>query len=154
MQRYSPRPFPPYRYTPGQNPHPVIDEDGHSYGHEEEAVEFEPQRWKESDDYLYGIDLLNHGYFWEAHEAFEGIWHHLGRKDENSRFIQGLILLAVSCLHLRRGRMSAVKKVATKGLNKLEGLDTCFFGCQTFVICSYLQLLQNGESIKVDIRLM
>ncbi len=25
--------------------------------------------------FLYGVDLFNHHYFWEAHEAWETIWH-------------------------------------------------------------------------------
>jgi hypothetical protein len=27
-----------------------------------------------SDAFLWGLDLFNHGYYWEAHEAWEGLW--------------------------------------------------------------------------------
>lgn len=154
MQRYSQQPFPPYRYTPGRNPHPVIDSDGHSYGHEDNKPAFEPASWRASPDYRFGIDLLNHGYYWEAHEVFEGIWHLLGRRGDDARFIQALILLAVACLHQRRGRAAAVIKVAAKGLERLEGITDDYFGCRTAVLREYLQLLHQGRSIKPVIYLM
>ncbi|TGQ49534.1 DUF309 domain-containing protein, partial [Mesorhizobium sp. M1C.F.Ca.ET.210.01.1.1] len=25
--------------------------------------------------FRWGIDLFNHGYYWEAHEAWEPLWH-------------------------------------------------------------------------------
>jgi hypothetical protein len=27
-----------------------------------------------SDAFLWGLDLFNHYYYWEAHEAWEGLW--------------------------------------------------------------------------------
>jgi predicted metal-dependent hydrolase len=153
-QRYSRKPFPAYRYTPGENPHPVIDADGHSFGQTHEPVVFDVQNWTQSPDFRYGIDLINHGFFWEAHEVLEGIWHHLGRHSGEARFIQALILLAVACLHQRRGRESAVRKVSQKGLNRLVGIETHYFGIPVLVISSYLQLLKDGQHIKPDIRLM
>ena len=58
-------------------PHPTQDERGHSYsrGEEAPALYFPPESWRENADYLYGVDLYNHGYLWEAHEAWEGLWH-------------------------------------------------------------------------------
>src|SRR4030095_3868699 len=77
--RYAPqRPFPPYRFVPGLNPHPVSHPQGHSYrgrAREEPPPRFAPERWRENVDFLHGCDLYNHAYWWEAHEAWEGLWH-------------------------------------------------------------------------------
>jgi uncharacterized protein len=27
-----------------------------------------------SDAFGWGLDVFNHGYYWEAHEAWEGLW--------------------------------------------------------------------------------
>ena len=89
--RYLPdRPFPPYAYLPGQGAHPTQHPDGHSYGVEHEAVHLPAERWSENDDYLFGVDLYNHGYFWEAHEAWEGLWQIGGHDASQATFLQGL----------------------------------------------------------------
>ncbi len=71
---------PPYSYVPGGPfPHPIREPSGHSYGHRTEAVPpIEPDGWRDSPAYLRGIDLFNAGYYWEAHEAWEPLWHALG----------------------------------------------------------------------------
>ena len=61
------KPFPPYAYLPGRNPHPVRDPEGHSYAAEPATAEPpDPADWRACEDYLYGIDLFNHGYYWES----------------------------------------------------------------------------------------
>lgn len=109
------RPFPPYTYVPGTGlPHPVSHPAGHSFCHRLEpatdpALQAEALRW--------GIDLFNHGYFWEAHEAWEGLWAGLGRVGEAADAVKGLIHLAAAGVkrlegiaagvesHLQRGRL-------------------------------------------------
>ena len=44
-----------------------------------------------SEDYLYGIDLYNWTYWWEAHEVFEAFWHAYGRRTPAGNFFQALI---------------------------------------------------------------
>ena len=100
--RYSNRPLPPYAFVPGKNPHPTRDPRGHSYGRDEPAVHLPPERWHEDGDYLYGIDLYEARYFWEAHEAWEGIWKASPDADQRD-FLQGLIQLAASRLKDRLG---------------------------------------------------
>ena len=63
--------FPPYAYLPGRQPHPVRDPAGHSYHVEPMPVAAEAPLG--SDVFLWGLDLFNHGYYWEAHEAWEGL---------------------------------------------------------------------------------
>ena len=95
--RYSAKSFPPYRFIPGATPHPTENPQGHSYGRREDPVEnFDPQLWQNSEHYLYGADLYNHGYWWESHEAWEGLWGALAKNDPISHYLQGLIQISAA----------------------------------------------------------
>src|SRR5437868_3427744 len=101
------RPFPPYRFTPARDPHPIADPRGHSYlpsGTGHAIVEYvPPEQWRRSMEYLYGCDLYNHGYWWEAHEAWEGLWRVVPRDSAQHRFLQGIIQVAACHLKLYLG---------------------------------------------------
>lgn len=108
-------PFPAYAFVPGQNPHPVSDPAGHSFGRAEEAVEpLDPDNWQQSRQYQYAIDLFNHGYYWEAHEAWESLWHACGRKGATADFLKGLIKLAAAAVKHRAGRPKGVASHARR----------------------------------------
>ncbi|RIK63467.1 MAG: DUF309 domain-containing protein [Planctomycetota bacterium] len=113
--RYSSRPFPPYRFVPGRHPHPTASPLGHSYagpGHAEPAVcPVAPDAWRVSEEYLYGCDLYNHAYWWEAHEAWEGLWHLPERGSLQRKFLQGLIQVSACHLKLRLGHMDGVSRL-------------------------------------------
>jgi len=105
--RYTDRALPPYRFVPGGPwPHPVNDPAGHMHGQQPggETV-LPPERWAEQAGYLFGIDLFNHAFWWEAHEAWEDLWH---RTDDPTQTacLHGLIQLAAAMLkwHLRNRR--------------------------------------------------
>jgi hypothetical protein len=77
----------------------VRDPDGHSFGAAFEIPESpNPQEWRACRDYLYGIDLFNHGFYWEAHEAWEGLWVACGRSGATATYLQALITLAAAGL--------------------------------------------------------
>jgi predicted metal-dependent hydrolase len=111
--------LPAYAYVPGRFPHPVSDPAGHAHGESPPpAVPVIPERWAESHDYLLGIDLFNHGYYWEAHEAWERLWHAAGRKGPTANVLQGLIKLAASGVKVREGRAAGTRRLA-EGANDL-----------------------------------
>lgn len=89
-------PFPPYTYVPGRTPHPVSDPAGHMYGEEPQPAELLVEDWPRCRAYLRGIDLFNHGYYWEAHEVWEALWHAAGRTGPVGEFLKGLIKLAAA----------------------------------------------------------
>jgi hypothetical protein len=90
-------PLPPYTHIPGRTPHPISDPAGHSFGTRNDTIaEFDPTRWRECRPYLRGLDLFNHGYYWEAHEAWESLWHAAGRTGPVAHFVKALIQLAVA----------------------------------------------------------
>ena len=96
--------LPAYAHLPGVTPHPVRDPAGHSHGLDEpDPPPPDPTCWRDSRAYLRGIDLFNHGYFWEAHEAWECLWNACGRTGRTALFLKGLIALAAAGLK-RRGK--------------------------------------------------
>ncbi|HSR51323.1 MAG TPA: DUF309 domain-containing protein [Acidobacteriota bacterium] len=122
MRRFSDRPFPPYRHRPGRTPHPVLDEKGHSYGQPEaDPLPFDPAGWRESQDYLFGVDLFNHGYFWEAHEAWEGIWLTVRGKPQGD-FLRGLIQVTAAFLKRLEGQEKGMRSLRRKAYAKLGPL--------------------------------
>lgn len=107
--RYCPETcFPPYSYVPGIHPHPISSVDGHRAGGAE-------LRWSGVVDgvepcppFLVGVDLFNHGYYWEAHEYWEAAWHAAGRRGRLADCLKGLIALAAAGVKSREGQPRGV----------------------------------------------
>ncbi len=127
--------LPPYSYVPdGPHPHPVRDGAGHHFGRDVLLSPLEPGRWRECIPYLLGIDLFNHGYYWEAHEAWEQLWHLHGRRGPTADFLKGLIQLAAAGVKVRQGVLPGVLSHAQRAAELLRqtsaklshsyGLDT------------------------------
>ena len=95
--------LPPYAYLPGKDPHPVRDPAGHSYHVEPIPVAVEASL--SSDAFLWGLDLFNHGYYWEAHEAWEGLWQVADRDGPLRMLFKGLILLSAAGVKIREAKM-------------------------------------------------
>lgn len=114
--RYAPdKPFPPYAYIPGRLPHPTRNPRGHSYGVRPECPEPpDPDNWVSCQPYLYAVDLFNHGYYWEAHEAWEQLWNADHRRRPTRHFFQGLIRLAASGVKAREGSAHGVQHHARR----------------------------------------
>jgi len=119
-RRYSADALPAYRFLPGLTPHPLTDPEGHGGGHGP-ATALPPEDWTENGPYLYGCDLYNRGYWWEAHEAWEALWQvtrlQIARGEagapvvQQHRFLQGLIQAANAQLKLALGRAQAVRRL-------------------------------------------
>jgi hypothetical protein len=108
-------PLPPYSYVTGRFPHPTRDPAGHSFGRPlDEPPPLDPARWGESRAYLLGCDLFNHGYYWEAHETWEGAWKACGRRGTTADFLKGLIKLAAAGVKAREGRAAGVSRHASR----------------------------------------
>jgi uncharacterized protein len=127
--RYSDRTFPPYRFIPGKSPHPTRDPDGHSYHNPvQQLASFDDTQWQGCDEYLFGIDLFNHGYWWEAHEALEAVWVAAGRQTETGLFIQGLIQVAVAHLKKFQGFDDVARRMGADGLEKMKHIKGVYLG--------------------------
>lgn len=127
--RYTERPFPPYRFIPGSNPHPRRHPQGHSFGCPEPSPEpCRPEDWCQSEDYRFGIDLYNFAYWWECHEVFEGFWHAVGPKTEQGQFFQALIHLAAANLKRFSRHLAASEKLLRTSQTKFYGIPPSYMG--------------------------
>ena len=118
-KRYSTLQFPGYRHIPGMTPHPVFDQQGHSFGKSQlEVIEISKNNWSINEPYLFAIDLFNYGYFWESHEHLEDFWKVSSKLQEKS-FIQGLIQLSAAYLKWVQGLDEGFHKLSSKGLKKI-----------------------------------
>lgn len=106
-------PLPPYSYVPGHDlPHPVNDPAGHLYAVPEQAHELptDAAMLAGNTQWLYALDLFNGGFYWEAHETWEGFWHAFGRTSPEAKFVQGLIHLAAAAVKIREGKPAGVAR--------------------------------------------
>jgi uncharacterized protein len=105
--------WPPYAFVPGRGlPHPVADPAGHLFGVKPAVERIDPERWCECRAYLWGVALFNHGFYWEAHEAWEGVWRGFDRSETAALFLQGLIKLAAAGVKVREGMPKGVVSLA------------------------------------------
>ena len=68
-----------------------------------------------------GLKLFNDKNFYDAHEKWEDLWSDYYLKDR--LFIQGLIQLSVSFVHLKNNNLNGAKSLLNKCKQKFEGLD-------------------------------
>ena len=122
IRRYFPnRDFPSYRYVPRLTPHPLKDPDGHSYRTTSEDIVssvYDASDWSENADYLYGVDLFNFAYWWEAHEAWEGGW--ASATGTQKLFLQGMIQISASLIKWNVKQFRGMRSLSTSGREKLQ----------------------------------
>jgi hypothetical protein len=80
----------------------------------------QPERWRESELYRFGCDLYNHGFLWEAHEAWEELWHPAKAEPLTADFLQGLIQCSAACLKLRMDQPTGFARLTQLGAQRLE----------------------------------
>lgn len=115
--RYLPElPLPPYSYVPGQAAHPKSHPDGHGCPGPQLTASCHtfPAEWSSCELYLWGFDLFNAGYYWEAHEAWEEVWIAAGRKGVAADFLKSLIKLAAAGVKAREGQAAGVRRHAQR----------------------------------------
>jgi hypothetical protein len=66
------------------------------------------EAWRESVDYLRGIALFHNGFYWEAHEVWERLWHAHGRTGPVAEVLRALIKLAAAGVKVRQGQTRGV----------------------------------------------
>jgi len=114
-------PFPPYSYVPGGPwPHPTRSPQGHSFGRGSKLAE--PAT--DSSDWFarrfhHGITLFNAGYYWEAHEVWEELWHACGRRGTTADLLRALIKLAAAGVKVRERQDHGVQTHARRAADLL-----------------------------------
>ena len=102
-------PLPPFAYVPGMTPRP--DEAFFDDLHGSVPDTADPETLLTSPSWRAGLFYLDHGYFWEAHEALEPVWMRLAEGSEARELVQGAIQLANAALKARMGRRNAVLRL-------------------------------------------
>ena len=106
-----------------------------------------------SEDYLYGIDLYNGSYWWEAHEVFEGFWHAYGRETTAGNFFQALIQCAAAHLKRELGNEPATSKLVASGLARLRQTPIRYMGMHIDTFAEDLTRWLNEQRPAVRIQL-
>jgi len=68
--------------------------------------------------FLKGMEAYHDGNYFDAHEFWEDLWSDFYLEDR--RFIQGLIQLSVSFVHLENGNLKGAKSLMKKCTEKFE----------------------------------
>ncbi|HUP19885.1 MAG TPA: DUF309 domain-containing protein, partial [Gemmatimonadota bacterium] len=97
---YGSQSLPEHPFIPGRTRRPTGEPGG--------PVEpWDPADWPTLEPWLHAVDLFNHGFYWECHEALETLWHAAGRRGPAAELVQGLIQVAAGLLNLRRDHAAA-----------------------------------------------
>ena len=102
------RVFPSYAYLPGRFPHPVRHPLGHSYDPAPASSLIETS--SDPEAFRWGVDLFNHGFYWEAHEAWEPLWRAANQGSADRTLLKGLILTAAAGVKRREGKAIAASR--------------------------------------------
>jgi hypothetical protein len=115
---------PPYAFVPGGPwPHPRSSPQGHSFG--APAYDVEPVgtgAWERSPGFVRGVALFNAGYYWEAHEAWEWLWHAHGRAGPTADVLKALIKLAAAGVKARERQPRGVSTHAARAAALFEAV--------------------------------
>ena len=64
------------------------------------------------------LELFNSGAWYEAHDAFEELWHE--QTDPNRRLLQGILQIAVAHVHLERGNTRGATILLGEGIGRIK----------------------------------
>ncbi len=94
--------------------------------------------------------------YFEAHEAWEDLWSDFYNEDR--KFIQGLIQLAVSFVHLGNGNMIGAKNLLRKSKEKFKDFKGVHRGIQVQTLLNQMEMvrltydgLDNPEEFDWDV---
>jgi len=117
--RYCPnRPLPSLRYLPGKGPKDEERSDIPRFS----GKPLRSSDWQGNEAYLYGIDLFNQAYLFEAHEVWEELWFESGRQGPEGCFLKALIQVAAVRLKRALSEPAPAARLADSAKKLLLGL--------------------------------
>lgn len=131
-QRYLPsRRFPACAYLPGDARDPTASARRArarlvATGAGEDPVSGAPapvldeHNWHDHTMYMWGVDLHNHGYPWEAHEVWEALWRVAAPGSPVRALLQGLIQSAAAVIQARTGHLAGLRTLAARAAGKFQ----------------------------------
>ena len=92
-----------------------------------------------------GLRCFSSGAFFEAHEHWESVW--LAAQEPEKTFLQGLIQVAASFHHFRRGNLAGTVSLLRSALRRLDAYPEAFAGVAVAPlrtsICLWLAALET-----------
>ena len=92
--------------------------------------------------YERGIRLFNRERFFEAHEAWEEVWHRAHEVDR--RFLQGLIQAAAFLLKVEEGGQGGARRLYERALDKLKAYRPGYWGLRVNKLLQGLTQVREG----------
>ncbi|WP_428263326.1 DUF309 domain-containing protein [Haliangium sp.] len=121
--RYLPAwPLPERAYLPGRDPRPSASAASTVPDAPLPAADAEPAVWRRHPVFLCAVDRYNHGFPWEAHEAWELLWRRAAPGSTVHHLLQALIQCAATVVHVRAGRTAGVRAVSARALAHLDAV--------------------------------
>ena len=77
-----------------------------------------------NDDFRFGVDLFNHGFPWEAHEAWEPLWFAAPRDRIERALLQGLIHAAAAAVKAKGGAIDQARGFVDSACEHLALAET------------------------------
>lgn len=140
--RLTKKPLPPYAFLPGFFPHPE-KEGGHGFGLNLNTVSLNQENYRDHQEYLYGIDLLNLGFMWESHVYFEAIWNQNLRKGQEAELLKALIKIGAAGIKFRLKMFDAGNGHLHRATELFQQLPSLYLGIRGI---EFLNNLQINES--------
>jgi hypothetical protein len=116
-----------------------------------EEEPWEPETpWHTDERYLYAADLFDQRFYWEAHEAWEALWHSAAPNSSTHRLLQSLIQYAAAVLQNHLGHKDGAARLferATERLSHVQNVETpCFRGVDLSALVVRIRAHLDGGS--------
>tara|TARA_B100000427_G_scaffold320831_1_gene320622 strand:+ start:306 stop:671 length:366 start_codon:yes stop_codon:yes gene_type:complete len=98
--------------------------------------------------FLKGLNHYKLQEFYEAHEAWEDLWSDYYLEDK--KFIQGLIQLSVSFVHLKNNNLNGAKSLLRKCREKFENFNGIHRGIDIHILIKEIQRVDENYSKITD----
>jgi len=76
--------------------------------------------WRTDHRHLFAADLFDHRFMWEAHEAWEALWHFAGNNSAERALLQGLICCAAASLKHHMEAPTAAAKLLDRATDVIR----------------------------------
>ena len=101
------------------------------------------------DSLFIALNLFNNHEWYEAHDAFEEIWHSVN--GDERQVIQGILQVSVSQFHLSKGNFNGATILLGEGLGRIKTRTKLNLGIDLVSFCrcleDLLRKLQNKETL-------
>ena len=101
------------------------------------------------DSLFTALNLFNNHEWYEAHDAFEEIWHSVN--GDERQVIQGILQVSVSQFHLSKGNFNGATILLGEGLGRIKTRTKLNLGIDLVSFCrcleDLLRKLQNKETL-------